>query len=213
MITVTLVAGIALVGFVNGLFSTGSGSLSNQVVANINQLGERETIVYANFGPGTACGSLTCSPTTSVWIYNNGQVNLTLSAILVSGSFEYGTGSCMASPCGLTIDIGPASSSSLASFSISGSTSCSSTSSTILSYTNGNGAGATPFPPVPGIIVHSKGTIDPSNPTEFKITLSSLNSCSPTPTSYQFVSGQSYTFLVIGAAGSQATLPNVPKSS
>jgi hypothetical protein len=193
MITITLVAGAALVGFANGLLVTSSSSLGNAVVTNINQLGEREVIVFVNFG-GSA-GSPT--PVTNVWVFNNGQIDLNLQVLLISGLFEYTVVPCNTnSPtdpaCNLTVAIR------------SGSMTVSTSSGTALCSTNSVGTVESPL--IGSTIKHGN---DPSNPTEFVITFpNALTGCP----GLQFAPQSSYSYLVIGAAGSQASLPNVLKS-
>lgn len=78
MIAITLVAGAAVFGFVNGQAGSSSAAVGNSAANNINFLNEREVIVYASVV------SLTPSASANVWVYNSGLINpLTIAEVLV----------------------------------------------------------------------------------------------------------------------------------
>jgi len=69
MISITLVAGAAVFGFVNGESGTSAQAVGNDVSSNINFLNEREVIVYA------AMQGVSPSTQANVWVYNFGLFN------------------------------------------------------------------------------------------------------------------------------------------
>jgi hypothetical protein len=79
MVAITLVAGVAVFGFVNAQAGQSANAIGNNAAANINFLNEREVITYVGFG-----GPININ----VMIYNNGQVDLVLKYIQVSGIFQ-----------------------------------------------------------------------------------------------------------------------------
>jgi len=87
MIAITLVAGVAAFGWINGQAATSERAYGNSVGNNINLLNERFTVVTQTFyaGVGSPCTAGT-SPNfqctgASFWIYNNGQAAFNLTYI------------------------------------------------------------------------------------------------------------------------------------
>ncbi len=85
MIAVTLVAGAAVFGFVNGASGSSAGAVGNSAANNINFLNEHTSFVteYFTAASGGACvGPIgTLCPGASIWVYNNGGVSYTLHSI------------------------------------------------------------------------------------------------------------------------------------
>jgi len=78
MIAVTLIAGIAVFGFINGQAGTSARAVGNSAATNSNFLNEREVVVYA-----TVVGA-TPSASANVWVYNSGIITpLTISQVLI----------------------------------------------------------------------------------------------------------------------------------
>ncbi len=69
MIAITLVAGAAIFGFVNGQSGNSAQAVGDSTAKNINFLNEREVLVYA------ALGGTSPSPSANIWVYNNGLIN------------------------------------------------------------------------------------------------------------------------------------------
>jgi flagellin-like protein len=89
MIAITLIAGVAAFGWINGQAATSEKAYGNSVGNNINLLNERFTVVTQTFyaGGGGAC-TAGISPNfqcdgASFWIFNNGQAGFNLSTIQV----------------------------------------------------------------------------------------------------------------------------------
>jgi len=89
MIAITLVAGVAAFGWINGQAATSERAYGNSVGSNINLLDERFTVVTQTFygpvgGPCTAGSypNLECTGA-SFWVFNNGQAAFNLSTIQV----------------------------------------------------------------------------------------------------------------------------------
>ena len=89
MIAITLIAGVAAFGWINGQAATSEKAYGNSVGNNINLLNERFTVVTQTFyaGGGAACTGGT-SPNfecdgASFWVFNNGQASFNLSTIQV----------------------------------------------------------------------------------------------------------------------------------
>ena len=94
MISITLVAGAAVFGFINGQAASSAGSYSNS-------LNEKFTIAYSFFLQANPCTSPTCTQL-KVAVYNNGQVPLGIVSITVTEQgtgktavFTTGSGSCV----------------------------------------------------------------------------------------------------------------------
>jgi archaellum component FlaF (FlaF/FlaG flagellin family) len=83
-IAITLVAGAALYGYVNGEAAASEAQLGNAAAGNANFLSEQFVIVQVDFQSST-CASNTL-PCIRIWIYNNGQVTLQLSSVLLTDS-------------------------------------------------------------------------------------------------------------------------------
>jgi flagellin-like protein len=76
LVAVTLIAGAALFGYVNGQAANSENAIGGQVGGNINYLNERETITLVNF-PDTSH--------LNIWVYNTGQLALSNFNILITG--------------------------------------------------------------------------------------------------------------------------------
>ena len=66
MIAITLVAGAAVFGFVNGQAGISAQAVGASAASNINFLNERETLIY---------GTMLNSSSAQVWVYNNGAID------------------------------------------------------------------------------------------------------------------------------------------
>ncbi len=75
MIAITLIAGAATIGWVNGQLAFSSSQIGNAVAGNINYLRENQVIVTVNYESSTAV---------DVWIYNRGQVSLSVNSFLIT---------------------------------------------------------------------------------------------------------------------------------
>jgi len=88
MVAVTLIAGTAVFGFVNGQAGSSSAQYGKSVANNVNYLSEHFVVVGVQFASstggscGTAGGHTYCSQV-SVSIYNNGAVDLTIKEVLL----------------------------------------------------------------------------------------------------------------------------------
>lgn len=76
MIAITLIAGTAAFGYVNGQTRTSANQIGNSVANNINYLREEETIALVNFDNNTGL---------SVYLYNNGAEVLTIASLIIVG--------------------------------------------------------------------------------------------------------------------------------
>ena len=80
MLAVTLIAGAAAFGWINGQASVSEGAYGQSVANNVNFLNERFvplTETFSGTGIHDACNSGTCTGS-SFWIYNTGKVGFTL---------------------------------------------------------------------------------------------------------------------------------------
>ena len=66
MLAITLIAGAAVFGFVNGQSSSSAQALGNSAASNINFLNEKEVVVSA---------AMINSSAARIWVYNNGQID------------------------------------------------------------------------------------------------------------------------------------------
>jgi len=89
MIAMTLVAGSAAFGWINGQAGASERQYGNSVAAGVNNLREHFTLVSTQFtgtGGGGSCSGVVpnrvCTGA-SLWLYNTGQVTLTLFSIQV----------------------------------------------------------------------------------------------------------------------------------
>lgn len=83
MVAVTLIAGMAVFGWVNGQASSSESAYGASVANNVNFLRERFVEVSQSFsGPAGACTGGQCT-SASFWLYNSGQVDFTLQSISV----------------------------------------------------------------------------------------------------------------------------------
>jgi hypothetical protein len=76
IIGVTLVAGVALIGFVYGQLGVASNTYGGAVVHNINYLNEREAIPLVNFASNASV---------TVWLQNVGSLSLASYTMVISG--------------------------------------------------------------------------------------------------------------------------------
>ncbi len=66
MIAVTLIAGVAVFGFINGQAGSSAQAVGNSAAGNINFLNEREVVLTAAY---------VSSAQATVWVYNNGDIS------------------------------------------------------------------------------------------------------------------------------------------
>jgi hypothetical protein len=90
MLAVTLIAGAAVFGWINGQAASSEGAYGQSVANNVNFLNERFVVLTETFSGGGSGGS--CSGGTapnyqctgsSFWIYNTGQVGFTLLSLRI----------------------------------------------------------------------------------------------------------------------------------
>ncbi|QQG49310.1 MAG: hypothetical protein HY247_03090 [archaeon] len=81
-IAITLIGGVAAIGFVNGQLATSGSQLGASVGSNINALREKFVVPFSSFPNTTAGNSL------NLWIYNNGKVALNITSVLISGKLS-----------------------------------------------------------------------------------------------------------------------------
>jgi len=90
MVAITLVAGAAVFGWINGQAGTSENAYGVSVANNVNFLRERFVVVTQTFtGTGTngACAggtspNLQCTGA-NFWVYNNGQISFTLGSLRI----------------------------------------------------------------------------------------------------------------------------------
>ena len=87
MIAVTLVAGAAVFGFVNGQAANSEGQYGQAVAKNVNYLNEHYEIVNNYYFNG-ACPSGVGSGCFSVSLYNNGNMGLNITEIVITNSSD-----------------------------------------------------------------------------------------------------------------------------
>ncbi len=98
MIAITLIAGVAAFGFVNGQTGNAASQLGNSAAVNENYLREKSTIALVNFDNNTgATNGL------SIYVYNYGAVSLTINSISLQGPACVGILASCASPVAATI--------------------------------------------------------------------------------------------------------------
>lgn len=90
MIAITLVAGSAVFGWINGQASVSEGAYGNSVANNVNFLNERFVVLTESFaGSAGDCATVGGSSpnywctTASFWIYNTGKVGFTLLSVRI----------------------------------------------------------------------------------------------------------------------------------
>jgi flagellin-like protein len=88
MVGITLVAGAAVIGWVNGQASTSESAYGNSVANNVNFLQERFAMVTQTFTGGGVGGICNGGPPVqctgaNFWIYNSGKVGFTLSTLQI----------------------------------------------------------------------------------------------------------------------------------
>jgi flagellin-like protein len=76
MIAITLIAGTAAFGFVNGQTGSAAGQIGSGVGSNVNFLREKEAIALVNFDNNTGL---------SVYVYNNGAETLQVASLIIVG--------------------------------------------------------------------------------------------------------------------------------
>jgi flagellin-like protein len=79
MIAVTLIAGVAVFGFINGQAGASSSAVGHSASTNINFLNEKMAVVAEHFA-GCSTGHCTSA---AFWAYNYGQVAYTLKQLQV----------------------------------------------------------------------------------------------------------------------------------
>ena len=92
MIAITLIAGTAAFGYVNGQTGVAAGQIGNSVANNVNYLREKTTIALVNFDNNTGV---------SVYIFNNGAEVLTIASLIIVGPTCVGSTNCLASTQGV----------------------------------------------------------------------------------------------------------------
>jgi flagellin-like protein len=198
VIGVTLVAGVALIGFVNGELANSSNSIGNSIGANINFLNEKEVIAFVNFGSSTSA---------TVWVYDNGKIDLSLASILIIGDVVC-SGVCgpappnYASTCGSVLNC----ISATISFAPTGVTVTNSVSGDTICVLTPPGASENPLV--------NTAVKQGANPTGFIMTLPA-GSCASFTLSFvsSSTSGvtQAYTIAVTGQYGSTASAVKTTK--
>ena len=88
MVAITLVAGAAVFGWINGQAGTSESAYGQSVASNVNFLNERFVEVsqsYSGAGTGGVCSGGPPAQCTgaSFWLYNNGQVGFTLYSLKI----------------------------------------------------------------------------------------------------------------------------------
>jgi flagellin-like protein len=89
MVAITLVAGAAAFGWVNGQASTSESAYGQNAAAGVNYLQEHFAPITSTF---TGLGGVACSGTPDVcrianfWIFNNGRVAFTLSTLQIQSA-------------------------------------------------------------------------------------------------------------------------------
>ena len=85
MVAITLVAGAAVFGWINGQATTSETAYGASVANNVNFLRERFVIVATNFtNTASPCSGIKCFSTLGVYLYNNGQLTVNISRITIS---------------------------------------------------------------------------------------------------------------------------------
>jgi len=88
MVAITLVAGFAIFGYVNGQAATSENQYGESVANNVNYLSEHFVIVNVQFansagGNCASSGGSTYCAQVSISVYNNGAVDLTIQQLLL----------------------------------------------------------------------------------------------------------------------------------
>jgi len=105
MVAITLIAGAAVFGWINGQAGTSESAYGQSVASNINFLNERFVPVSQTFtgaGSGNACSggsspNFQCTGA-NFWIYNNGQVGFTLYTLRIKNLTDIPSGAANPSP-------------------------------------------------------------------------------------------------------------------
>ncbi len=77
MIAITLIAGAAVFGFINGQSGNSAQAVGNSAATNINFLNEKFVISAAVLSSSSSSGS--------IYVYNNGNLDLTIQSIVITG--------------------------------------------------------------------------------------------------------------------------------
>jgi flagellin-like protein len=86
MVAVTLIAGAAVFGWINGQAGSSESAYGQSVANNVNFLNERFTVVTESFSQsGLSCSGGPPAPCNqmSFWVYNTGQVAFTLASVRI----------------------------------------------------------------------------------------------------------------------------------
>jgi hypothetical protein len=75
-ISITVIAGAAVWGYVNGQAGTSERAVGNSIVTNNNYLGEHFSVEDMYFGTST---------TTTFWVYNTGSISLQIFSVRLFG--------------------------------------------------------------------------------------------------------------------------------
>ena len=103
MVSITLIAGAAVFGFINGQASNSAQAVGNSAAQGANYLNEKETIVYACPSVSGACSSIGSPVSTAiVYVYNSGAINPETMVSLTAKDNTVG-GSCVTT--GISVSI------------------------------------------------------------------------------------------------------------
>lgn len=89
MVTITLIAGAAAFGWVNGQASSSERAYGQNAAAGVNYLQEHFaaiTSTYTGAGGGACSGSPIACTVANFWIFNNGRLAFTLSTLQIQSA-------------------------------------------------------------------------------------------------------------------------------
>src|SRR6267143_5633731 len=89
MVSITLIAGAAVIGWVNGQARTSENAYGASAAAGVNYLREHFAPVTSTFTGtgGVACsGSPTVCKVANFWVFNNGQLAFTLANLRIQSA-------------------------------------------------------------------------------------------------------------------------------
>ena len=190
MVAITLIAGAAVFGWINGQAANSETAYGNSVSNNVNFLNERFVEVSQTFtgsGANNVCAggtspNLQCTGA-NFWVYNNGQLSFTLSSIQITNASDIPSGA--ANPSALNVIFYPAASSGCSG--PGGLCYTGPCSSTVSGGFTMNGSPQTAIP------------VNQLSPNPFKISMPSAPGCSA---GTQYLYDQvSYTFKFTGTYG------------
>ncbi len=93
MVAITLTAGAAVFGFVNGQTGSSANAVGVNAARNINFLNEKEVVIYA------AISGASPSTSANIWVYNYGSLNpMTITNVLVFKGPTQATGCTWTTP-------------------------------------------------------------------------------------------------------------------